>query len=153
MNLVKTFRVAAAGIVLHENKVLLVRYKNSKGQLFLVGPGGGVEASEDLAAGLIREVYEETGLIVKVGKLLLVEDLLAHRYRAIKFWFLCNIKGGTLTATEEAVAEGIVDVGWFSRQQLQGEVVYPRILLEYNWQNFESDDWQVQYAGLQRADF
>ena len=95
----KEYRIAAAGIVLKRGKILLVRYKDQQGKSYLVGPGGGVGVSESLSQALIREVKEETRLIVKPCKMLFVEDLLSRRYRMIKIWFLCTVVGGRLAKT------------------------------------------------------
>jgi len=64
-------RLAAYGVLLRDEQVLLTRI-SSRG--FSAGtwtlPGGGVEHGEDVRSGLIREVYEETGLDVEVGDIL-----------------------------------------------------------------------------------
>lgn len=39
----KSYRISAAGIVLHDNKILLVRYNLPDGSSILVGPGGGAK--------------------------------------------------------------------------------------------------------------
>jgi 8-oxo-dGTP diphosphatase len=97
----KEFRIAAAAIIIHEEKVLLVRYRDRYGESFLVGPGGGVHIDEDLKRALIREVREETGLEVQPEKLLFIGDLLSRRYRMmIKVWLLCKLVGGHLLATQ-----------------------------------------------------
>lgn len=103
----REIRLSAAGIILHQDKVLLVRYGNKDGSTFLVGPGGGVQIEEDLKNALKREVIEETRLTINPGKILFVEDLLSSKYRLMKIWFLCSLAGGTLTQqTQEAKIEG-----------------------------------------------
>jgi ADP-ribose pyrophosphatase YjhB (NUDIX family) len=61
-----------------------------------VGPGGGIHINEDLNQALVREVQEETGLIMQPGKMLFVEDLLTKHYRMLKFWFFGTIIEGQL---------------------------------------------------------
>ena len=150
----KTYRLSAAGIIIHENKILLVRYPDTTGSSYLVGPGGGVEIEEPLPDAIVREVREETGFTVQPGKILAVEDLLSTQQRMIKIWFLCTLVGGRLTAnTHEAQAEGISEVGWYSKEQLAHEVVYPSIVKDCDWEKFSKADWVVQYGGLVKADF
>lgn len=65
-------------------------------------PGGGVERGESPWDAVVREVAEETGLIVAVERLIGIysqpeEDDLA-------FAFCCEIIGGTPTLTDEADA-------------------------------------------------
>ncbi|HYU85935.1 MAG TPA: NUDIX domain-containing protein [Kribbellaceae bacterium] len=64
-------RLAAYGVLLRADEILLTRI-SSRG--FSAGawtlPGGGVEHGEDVRTGLVREVYEETGLDIEVGDIL-----------------------------------------------------------------------------------
>jgi 8-oxo-dGTP diphosphatase len=64
-------RLAAYGVLLRGDDILLTRISSrgfSAGSWTL--PGGGVEHGEDVRSGLLREVYEETGLDVEVGDIL-----------------------------------------------------------------------------------
>jgi 8-oxo-dGTP diphosphatase len=149
----KDFRVSAGAIVIHEGKVLLVRYINNTGKSYLVGPGGGVFINESTKQAAVREVKEETGLDVRPGKIIFVEDLLAKHHQITKIWFLCNLIGGKLVKTQGAVEEGITEVGWYRRNQLKNEVVYPAVLLNYDWNDFYMDNWQTVYAELKEVDF
>lgn len=146
------YRIAASAMVLHENKLLLVRYKNGDSS-FLVGPGGGVKGNEDLKQALVREVKEETGFIVQPDKMLFVEDLLTQRYRMIKFWFLCVIIDGQLEQTKDAKDEGIIEVNWFCKDDLQNEIVYPSIITTIDWSTLSNYNWQTQYLGLKKANY
>jgi 8-oxo-dGTP diphosphatase len=143
------FRISAGAIVIHEEKILLVRYIDAKGKNYLVGPGGGVLFKESATQAVIREVIEETGVNVSPLKPLYVEDLLYPRYRIIKLWFLCQPVGGKLAKTMGAIQEGITEAGWFSREQLQNEVVYPDIIKKYSWDEFNKNNWQAKYAEMQ----
>lgn len=65
------FRPSAYGILRDAHKVLFKRHPAlDKFDL----PGGGIELDETITEGLIREFKEETGLMIKVGKLISVED-------------------------------------------------------------------------------
>ncbi|KKP35851.1 MAG: hypothetical protein UR26_C0002G0151 [candidate division TM6 bacterium GW2011_GWF2_32_72] len=147
------FRLAASGIILHQNKILLVRYKNSDSGTFLVGPGGGVNPEEDLYQALIREVKEETGLQVRPGKMLFVEDLLSSRWRMLKIWFLCSVESGQLTETADAKDEGIIEVNWYDKEQLENEIVYPKNLLTLDWNDLVIDKIKTEYLTLTVTDF
>ncbi len=151
----KMVRLAASGIVLSIDgaSVLLARYRQRDGNSFLVGPGGGVEGEESLQAALQREVFEEARLQVEPYKLLFIEDLLNPKYRMLKFWFLCHVTGGMLIETPEALDEGIVSVAWYTREQLETEVVYPVQLKQIPWDTFFSDSWQTRYLEPVVADF
>ena len=146
-------RIGAGAIIIQEEKILLVRYNDRHRRSYLVGPGGGVENDESIIQALVREVKEETGLEVNPYKLLFVEDLLSSRNRHAKIWFLCNTIGGKVKKTQGAVDEGIVEVRWYGRDELNSEVVYPSILLNENWESFFADNWESKYLELRKANF
>jgi len=60
-----TWRPSAYGIIIHENRVLLVK---EKGKFHL--PGGGINIGEDPKVAVLREVKEETGCAIGNPKLL-----------------------------------------------------------------------------------
>jgi len=59
-----SWRPAAYGIVIEDNKILLLP-QDDKGYVL---PGGGIEIDELSEAAVIREVREETGLTVRVDR-------------------------------------------------------------------------------------
>ncbi|MCU5497822.1 NUDIX hydrolase [Bacillus wiedmannii] len=65
-------QVRVTGILIEDEKVLLVKQKVANRNWSL--PGGGVENGETLEEAMIREMREETGLEVKIKKLLYVCD-------------------------------------------------------------------------------
>lgn len=100
------FRASAYGILLENNKVLLKK-TNATEKFDL--PGGGIELDETIPEGLVREFKEETGLSVKVGKLLLVEDsFFTHNGKdahGILIFYEVKKIGGNLTTNEEDSVE------------------------------------------------
>jgi len=149
----REFRISGGGIVINQGKILLVRYLDSRGKGYLAGPGGGVLVNESTSQAVIREVLEETALKVKPNKILFVEDMLSKRHRITKIWFLCDLMGGKLTLTHGAKEEEILEVGWYTREQLDNETVYPMPLKKYDWNEFNKDNWQTIYLELREVDF
>jgi 8-oxo-dGTP pyrophosphatase MutT (NUDIX family) len=146
-------RISAGAIVIHGSRILLARYGDRSGKSSLVGPGGGVLNDEGINQAAIREVREETGLQVRPYRILFVEDLFSRRYRMVKIWLLCELIGGRLTNTQVAIDEGIIEVGWYRRDQLQNEVVYPSVLLTCDWDLFFKDNWEAKYLESRKANF
>jgi 8-oxo-dGTP diphosphatase len=140
------FRLSAGAVVIEGGRILLVQHGRAvHRQEFLVAPGGGVEGGESIKDAVIRETKEETGLDVTPAKILFIEDMISSRKRVIKFWLLCSVVGGQLGRGLEAAQEGIVESGWYRREDLMGQLVYPSILVDTDWVQFFEDSWQTRY--------
>ena len=61
-------RVAVGAIVIRDDALLLVQRGKSPGLGQWSVPGGIVEAGETVRAALVREVLEETGIVVEIGE-------------------------------------------------------------------------------------
>ncbi len=87
-----------------DQRILLVREKND-GNWTL--PGGWCDIGESPSESVAREVEEETGLEVRVTRLLALFDKLKHDHppqlpHAYKCFFLCDVSGGNVvTETNE----------------------------------------------------
>jgi ADP-ribose pyrophosphatase YjhB (NUDIX family) len=112
-------RIAAYGLARDGEKVLLSRLSRNayKGRWTL--PGGGLDFGERPIDALVREVHEETGLVVRVGELL---DADAELYRAVgraglyeahavRFLYRVTVTGGTLGVVE--VGGTTDEAGWW----------------------------------------
>ena len=66
-------RVAAYAVVERRGQILLTHWRRGHLHGWTL-PGGGLEAGEDPRDAVVREVFEETGLEAKVGKLLGVDS-------------------------------------------------------------------------------
>jgi len=92
-------------IILNDkNEVLFVLQKTGPFRGWWLLPGGRVEFGETVRDALIREVKEETGLLVKVSKLLGVFDVIYadQDCHFIHIVFLCERIGGELKAGSDA---------------------------------------------------
>lgn len=136
-------RIAAGGIVIDGDAILLVRYSDKAGGSYLVGPGGTLKDGENVEDAIVRETMEETGVIVKPVRLLWIEDLQCKHFKMNKTWMLCEVVGGEVARTQGAIDEGITHAGWFTKRELAGETVYPSPLMEHDWGQFASESWRV----------
>ena len=103
-------------IILNNNdEVLFVRQKTGPLKGWWLLPGGHVKFGETLRDAVVREVEEETGLLVKVSKLLGVFDVIdaQQNYHFIHIVFLCEPIGGELRAGSDAL-----EAEWFNPNML-----------------------------------
>src|SRR5208283_3828277 len=91
--------VAVGAVVVRAGRVLLVRRgaEPLRGQWSL--PGGVLELGESLAAGVVREVREETGLTVEPVELIELLDRIHRLEGRVRFQYviadyLCRVIGG-----------------------------------------------------------
>lgn len=83
----------ATAILIKDNRVLMIRTKNSNSWSI---PSGGVEVGETAAEACIREVAEETGYEAKVIKELHTKKTIIKDYKVTTQYFLCEITGGKI---------------------------------------------------------
>jgi 8-oxo-dGTP pyrophosphatase MutT (NUDIX family) len=149
----KPHRIAAGGLTFNDNAVLLVRYRDRNGGTYLVGPGGALEDEENVVQAIVRETKEETGLTVQPEMVVAIEDLLCSRFKMSKVWMNCEVVNGQISNTEGARKEGIIEVGWFKREQLANEVVFPVLLMQHDWSHLQGEGWRVKCLPSRKAGF
>lgn len=91
-------RIRVAAIIELDGAVVLVRHRRGERTYHLL-PGGGVARGETLAEALVREVAEETGLAIEVGRPAILSDTIdpsADRH-VVNIAFLCRVTGGAVT--------------------------------------------------------
>lgn len=110
----------SAAILNDEGKVLLTR-RLDNGQWCL--PSGGMDAGESPSETCIREVFEETGLHVRVTRLVgvysdpnqLVMYVDGNKVQIVALHFEAEVTGGELGLSDETSA-----FGWFSLEEMEG---------------------------------
>jgi len=108
------------GAIVRDHRLLQIKiHVYASGRDIWVLPGGGIEPGETEEDCVRREMKEETGLDVRVSRLLLDEPespgLSSYERRRV---FLCELSGGEARPGHEPEIEaqehyGIVGVGWF----------------------------------------
>lgn len=142
-------------MVVHEDKILMVRHKREGRYDFWVAPGGGVCLGEDARSASAREAFEEAGIKVRPLKLAIVEELESPEEKGCKLWFHCEMTGGILSAeAEEATREYIVDAQFLSREDLRGKIVFPPIVADDEfWKSLKLGFPEIIYLGLRQMEF
>ncbi len=131
--------IGVGAVVVDQGRVLLVRRGTEpmKGQWSL--PGGLVELGEPLLAAVVREVREETGLMVEPVELVELLDRIHRqgervRYHYVIADYLCRVVGGSLLAASDAEEVRWVErAEWNSHSALRLEPITVRVI-EMGWQ-------------------
>jgi 8-oxo-dGTP diphosphatase len=110
--------VGVGAVLIHQGKVLLIRRGKEPLRGRWVVPGGTVELGETLEQALVREVREETGLVVRPLEVVAVFDRIeregdAVRYHYVIVDYLCEYLSGTPQAASDAE-----DVAFVAREDL-----------------------------------
>ena len=101
--------IRCVGAIVHDSngRLLLVRRANPPGEGMWSIPGGRVEPNETDEAAVTREVSEETGLSVTVGRLVGSVERAAPNGVFLIFDYECQVTSGVLQAGDDAS-----DVRW-----------------------------------------
>jgi len=100
--------VGVGAIITRNGRILLEKRKNDLGRGKWSIPGGLVELGESLEQTVIREVQEETGLVVDAPELIdVISQVTLDESGKVKYHFvivdyLANIKSGTASAASDA---------------------------------------------------
>jgi ADP-ribose pyrophosphatase YjhB (NUDIX family) len=110
--------VGVGGVVIHRNRVLLIRRGGEpmKGQWSI--PGGMLELGEEIAEGARRELKEETGLEVEPLEIIAVFDRIMRAGRRVRYHYViidyaCQLKSGRLKP-----ASDVMDARWVRHEDL-----------------------------------
>jgi 8-oxo-dGTP pyrophosphatase MutT (NUDIX family) len=129
-------RSAVRALIRRDERLLVACYTDAIGEWFAL-PGGGQNPGETLVEALLRECREETGLIVRVGRLRFVRELITDRFPSmnlpadvhqVEHIFECEEEG-------TASAELMLDTGqsgcrWVSLTVLRTERFFPHGILD-----------------------
>lgn len=148
-NWLMRYGISCGAVILDAGKVLLVHHREQGKYDFWVLPGGRLEGSESILDCIRREVWEETNLEIKPGKILYIQEFVQPEYHFIKPFLLCEITGGKLSLKNNSADKNfLVEARFFGQKELAGRLVYPEILNEEFWQDLAAGFPEVRYLGL-----
>ena len=123
-------KLAVDAVIVRGGKVLLVKRKAAPFKGFWALPGGMVKRGETAAGAVVREAKEETGLSVKIKRVIGVFDAPGRdpRGRVVSVAFSCAGRGTEVSGSDAAC------VSWFPLQALpklafdHGQIIARRAL-------------------------
>ena len=112
---------AAVGVVVlsDEGKILMIRRDKPPAKDTWSVPGGSIELGERLFEAAIREVREETGVLIEPEPIFQTVDAIYRdrdgriQYHYLIVYVLARYVGGTVRAASDAS-----DAGWFSLDEI-----------------------------------
>jgi len=131
------FNYRTAGILLHQNTLLLCKASNVP---FRFLPGGRTEFFESSKSGLLRELREELHETFSIQKLLLIaEDTFVgfnnNNVHEIVFYYLVNIPSNSHLLNKSYVSyennDIRLDFDWFSVDKLEKIDFRPKYIIPY----------------------
>ncbi len=100
------------GIIVEEGRILLIKRGSAPFKGFYALPGGHIEKNEHIMGALVREVREETGLVVEPGiPVGIYDDPKRDRRGCVSIAFLCSVKEGEPKAGSDSKEARFFPVG------------------------------------------
>jgi 8-oxo-dGTP diphosphatase len=129
----KTIKVAVDGIVLFKGKILFIKRKFEPFKGFWALPGGFVKPGEKVEDALKREIFEETGVKVKIIKILNAysEPGRDPRGHVITLAYICKAKNNKISSSPEAL-----EAKWFEKVPEKLAFDHSKILRDFLFSNF-----------------
>ena len=117
----KDRKLVVAGLIIGDDRRILITQRRADQALPLQWefPGGKVELGEAPVAALVRELREEIGVTVEVGR---IWDVLFHAYPTfdlVMLVYVCRIAAGEPRAVE------VADLAWVEPAALPGRDILP----------------------------
>ena len=121
-------RVRVAGILIENNKILLIEHLKKNKKYWLV-PGGGVDWGESTAEDLTREYKEETNLDITVEKFLFLSETIApdKKKHVINLYFQIKIIKNSIYNMKLGDERNLTDLKFITKEEIENIKLYPNI--------------------------
>ena len=121
-------RVRVAGILIEDDKILLIEHLKKDKRYWLV-PGGGVDWGESTAEALIREYKEETNLDISVEKFLFLSETIApdKQKHVINLYFQIKVLKNSIENMQLGDEKNLTDLRFITKNEIENIKLYPNI--------------------------
>jgi len=151
-------RIRAAGILIRDGAMLLLRVKDFSGE-YWVPPGGGMESGDQSSrACVIREFKEEAGIDVQAEELICVREFLethTGRYHAEFFYLITSFLGTPHLENLKGLNDEdyIKAVEWVPIPELVDKRIYPAELKNKLLDLIESQRFSTHLGSYVQGEF
>jgi 8-oxo-dGTP diphosphatase len=131
-------RNSAKAIIVHENKLLLIKMFNNNNHFYIL-PGGGQEKYEILSDTVKRECIEETGYYVTVNDIIFIRDYIGRNhefaktsmeFHQVEFMFECYLDTSKNKIVSTLTDKHQTGLEWVPLENLKDVNLIPKILRE-----------------------
>ena len=149
-------KISTGVLVFKDNKLLLVKHVNPEnGFTWWVPPGGGIKGTESIFEAAKREVFEETGMDVEIGKIAYIRQLI-YKYQCknvVTIYLTSNSADGKATI-ENIKGKGmdenyIKELKYFTKEELKDINVFPEILKTQMWDDLQQGFPMPKFIGVE----
>lgn len=114
--------VGVGAVICGDGKILLIRRANEPGRGLWSIPGGLVEVGERIVDAVKREVKEETGIDVEVGRLIdVIENIVVDEDGRVKFhYILIDFEAKPISEKLEVrPSPEVLEARWFTPEEIK----------------------------------
>lgn len=116
--------VGVGAVVIKEGKVLLVKRGIPPKEGFWAVPGGSLKLGETIQEGAEREILEETGVVIRAGKILYVFDMIERDEQGkTRFHFVVIDVEGEYISGEARGGSDALEACWVSPAECRNMAV------------------------------
>jgi len=149
-------RISVGVLIFKEGKILLIKHVHPKtGFTWWVPPGGGVEGTESIFETAQREVSEETGMFVKLDKIVYIRQFIYHAQNEnniIIYLAAKEVKGKETIKNIKGKGMDehyIKKLHYFDRKELKKETVFPEIIKTEMWNDYKNGFPSIKFMGVE----
>ncbi|WP_455222078.1 NUDIX hydrolase [Kaarinaea lacus] len=115
--------VGVGAVVIHEDRVLLVKRGQAPFQGKWCIPGGKVRYGETLQQAAEREIHEETGITIKAGEPVYVFDTIDTASSEQSYHYVViDLQADYISGNPQA-RDDVLDAAWFDKDEVDQEKV------------------------------
>ena len=106
-----TYSIGAGAIVINDNnEILIIRERLATGSGYKL-PGGHIELGEKIAEAIVREVYEETGILTEFNSIQGLATKHPYQFSKSNMYIICSLKALSSQINIQDTQE-IIDAKW-----------------------------------------